>query len=205
MTSSPACAMRSPSGADEIKRAEDTNIALAPPGREKKDDEPRLNSEITAREVRLIDAEGKQVGIVPRYEALRMAEEAELDLVEISPQAQPPVCKIMDYGKFRYQQQKKAAEAKKKQKVIEVKEVKFRPGTEEADYQVKLRNVIRFLEEGNKVKITLRFRGREMAHQDIGMQVYDRIEKDLGELAAVEQRPKLEGRQMVMVIAPRKH
>ena len=197
--------MRSPSGADEIKRAEDTNIALAPPGREKKDDEPRLNSEITAREVRLIDAEGKQVGIVPRYEALRMAEEAELDLVEISPQAQPPVCKIMDYGKFRYQQQKKAAEAKKKQKVIEVKEVKFRPGTEEADYQVKLRNVIRFLEEGNKVKITLRFRGREMAHQDIGMQVYDRIEKDLGELAAVEQRPKLEGRQMVMVIAPRKH
>ncbi|MGC8855032.1 MAG: translation initiation factor IF-3, partial [Halothiobacillaceae bacterium] len=113
-------------------------MAFAPPGREKKDDEPRLNSEITAREVRLIDAEGNQVGIVSRYEALRMAEEAELDLVEISPQAQPPVCKIMDFGKFRYQQQKKASEAKKKQKVIEVKEVKFRPGTEEADYQVKM-------------------------------------------------------------------
>jgi translation initiation factor IF-3 len=145
------------------------------------------------------------VGIVSRYEALRMAEEAELDLVEISPQAQPPVCKIMDFGKFRYQQQKKASEAKKKQKVIEVKEVKFRPGTEEADYQVKMRNVVRFLEEGNKVKITLRFRGREMAHQDIGMQMYDRIEKDLGDLAIVEQRPKLEGRQMVMVVAPRKH
>ncbi|MEW6765054.1 MAG: translation initiation factor IF-3 [Pseudomonadota bacterium] len=180
-------------------------MAFAPPGRDKKDDEPRLNSEITAREVRLIDAEGNQVGIVSRYDALRMAEEAELDLVEISPQASPPVCKIMDYGKFRYQQQKKANEAKKKQKTIEVKEVKFRPGTEEADYQVKLRNVIRFLEEGNKAKITLRFRGREMAHQDIGMQMYDRIEQDLGDLAVVEQRPKLEGRQMVMVIAPRKH
>lgn len=145
------------------------------------------------------------MGIVSRYEALRMAEEAELDLVEISPQAQPPVCKIMDFGKFRYQQQKKASEAKKKQKVIEVKEVKFRPGTEEADYQVKMRNVVRFLEDGNKAKITLRFRGREMAHQDIGMQMYDRIEKDLGDLAIVEQRPKLEGRQMVMVVAPRKH
>ena len=145
------------------------------------------------------------MGIVSRYEALRMAEEAELDLVEISPQAQPPVCKIMDFGKFRYQQQKKASEAKKKQKTIEVKEVKFRPGTEEADYQVKMRNVVRFLEEGNKAKITLRFRGREMAHQDIGMQVYDRIEKELGDLAVVEQRPKLEGRQMVMVVAPRKH
>lgn len=144
------------------------------------------------------------MGIVSRYEALRMAEEAELDLVEISPQAQPPVCKIMDFGKFRYQQQKKASEAKKKQKVIEVKEVKFRPGTEEADYQVKMRNVVRFLEEGNKAKITLRFRGREMAHQDLGMQMYDRIEKDLGDLAIVEQRPKLEGRQMVMVVAPRK-
>ncbi|MEW6445398.1 MAG: translation initiation factor IF-3 [Pseudomonadota bacterium] len=180
-------------------------MAFAPAGREKKDDEPRLNSEITARELRLIDAEGNQVGIVSRYDALRMAEEAELDLVEISPQASPPVCKIMDFGKFRYQQQKKANEAKKKQKVIEVKEVKFRPGTEEADYQVKLRNVVRFLEEGNKAKITLRFRGREMAHQDIGMQMYDRIEQDLGELAVVEQRPKLEGRQMVMVIAPRKH
>ncbi|MEF3193381.1 MAG: translation initiation factor IF-3 [Halothiobacillaceae bacterium] len=179
-------------------------MAFASPGREKKDNEPRLNSEITAREVRLIDAEGKQVGIVSRQEALRMAEEAELDLVEVSPQAHPPVCKIMDYGKFRYQQQKKASEAKKKQKVIEVKEVKFRPGTDEADYQVKMRNVTRFLEEGNKAKITLRFRGREMAHQDLGMQMYDRIEKDLGDLAIVEQRPKLEGRQMVMVVAPRK-
>ena len=164
-----------------------------------------MNSEITAREVRLIDAEGNQAGIVSRFEALRMAEEAELDLVEISPQATPPVCKIMDFGKFRYQQQKKAAEAKKKQKTIEVKEVKFRPGTEEADYQVKMRNVVRFLEEGNKAKITVRFRGREMAHQEIGLQLYDRIEKDLGDLAVVEQRPKLEGRQMVMVVSPRKH
>ncbi len=145
------------------------------------------------------------MGVVSRYDALRMAEEAELDLVEISPQAVPPVCKIMNYGKFRYQQQKKANEAKKNQKVIEVKEVKFRPGTEEADYQVKLRNVTRFLEDGDKVKITLRFRGREMAHQNIGMLVYDRIEKELGEQITVEQRPKLEGRQMVMVISPRKH
>jgi translation initiation factor IF-3 len=153
----------------------------------------------------LIDAEGNQVGIVSRYDALRMAEDAELDLVEISPQAVPPVCKIMNFGKFRYQQQKKANEAKKNQKVIEVKEVKFRPGTEEADYQVKLRNVMRFLEDGDKVKITLRFRGREMAHQNVGMQVYERIEKDVGETAIVEQRPKLEGRQMVMVISPRKH
>lgn len=134
-----------------------------------------------------------------------MAEEAELDLVEISPHAVPPVCKIMNFGKFRYQQQKKANEAKKNQKVIEVKEVKFRPGTEEADYQVKLRNVVRFLEDGDKVKITLRFRGREMAHQSVGMQVYERIEKDVDEMAIVEQRPKLEGRQMVMVISPRKH
>ncbi|MDD2893799.1 MAG: translation initiation factor IF-3 [Halothiobacillaceae bacterium] len=180
-------------------------MALAPPSREKKDDEPRLNTEITARELRLIDAEGNQVGVVSRYDALRMAEEAELDLVEISPQAVPPVCKIMNYGKFRYQQQKKANEAKKNQKVIEVKEVKFRPGTEEADYQVKLRNVTRFLEDGDKVKITLRFRGREMAHQNIGMLIYDRIEKELGEQITVEQRPKLEGRQMVMVISPRKH
>lgn len=155
--------------------------------------------------MRLIDAEGNQVGVVSRYDALRMAEEAELDLVEISPQAVPPVCKIMNYGKFRYQQQKKANEAKKNQKVIEVKEVKFRPGTEEADYQVKLRNVTRFLEDGDKVKITLRFRGREMAHQNIGMLVYDRIEKELGEQIVIEQRPKLEGRQMVMVISPRKH
>lgn len=153
----------------------------------------------------MIDAEGNQVGIVSRYDALRMAEDAELDLVEISPQAVPPVCKIMNFGKFRYQQQKKANEAKKNQKVIEVKEVKFRPGTEEADYQVKLRNVMRFLDDGDKVKITLRFRGREMAHQNVGMQVYERIEKDVGETAIVEQRPKLEGRQMVMVISPRKH
>lgn len=132
-----------------------------------------------------------------------MAEEAELDLVEISPQANPPVCKIMNYGKFRYQQQKKANEAKKNQKVIEVKEVKFRPGTEEADYQVKFRNVTRFLDDGNKVKITLRFRGREMAHQNIGMQMYERIESELGDRIVVEQRPKLEGRQMVMVISPK--
>lgn len=137
-------------------------------------------------------------------QALRVAEEAELDLVEISPTAKPPVCRIMDYGKFRFEQQKKAAEARKKQKQIQVKEVKFRPGTDEGDYQVKLRNLVRFLGEGDKAKITLRFRGREVVHQDIGLNLLKRIEDDLSEYGSVEQRPKMEGRQMVMVIAPSK-
>lgn len=166
--------------------------------------EPRINGEITAREIRLQGPEGEQLGIVSLYDALRQAEEAELDLVEIAPTAQPPVCRLMDYGKFKYQNAKKLHAAKLKQKQVQIKEVKFRPGTDENDYQIKLRNVIRFLEEGDKAKITLRFRGREMAHQEIGMAQLKRIEADLGELAIVEQFPKLEGRQMVMMLAPKK-
>lgn len=148
--------------------------------------------------------EGEQLGIVSLYDALRQAEEAEVDLVEIAPTAQPPVCRLMDYGKYKYQNAKKQHAAKLKQKQIQIKEVKFRPGTDENDYQIKLRNVIRFLEEGDKAKITLRFRGREMAHQEIGMAQLKRIEADLGELAIIEQFPKLEGRQMVMMLAPKK-
>ncbi len=148
--------------------------------------------------------DGEQLGIVSLGEAMRQAEEAEADLVEIAPTAQPPVCRLMDYGKFKYQNAKKQHAAKLKQKQIQIKEVKFRPGTDENDYQIKLRNVIRFLEEGDKAKITLRFRGREMAHQEIGMAQLKRIEADLGELAVVEQFPKLEGRQMVMMLAPKK-
>ncbi|MEN9829676.1 MAG: translation initiation factor [Pseudomonadota bacterium] len=133
-----------------------------------------------------------------------MAEEADVDLVEIAPQASPVVCKLMDYGKFRYQEQKRAAEAKSKQKIIQVKEVKFRPGTDDNDYQVKMRNLVRFLEEGDKAKVTIRFRGREMAHQEFGMRMLERVKEDLAELGQVEQMPKLEGRQMVMVVAPKK-
>ncbi len=148
--------------------------------------------------------ENEALGIVRVSEALRMADEAEVDLVEIAPQAAPPVCKLMDYGKFKYQEQKRAHDARLKQKVIQVKEVKFRPGTDENDYQVKLRNLLRFLEEGDKVKVTLRFRGREMAHQEFGVRQLERVRTDLDELAQVEQMPKLEGRQMVMVMAPKK-
>ncbi|AOV17189.1 translation initiation factor IF-3 [Acidihalobacter aeolianus] len=164
----------------------------------------RLNGEIAVRQVRLIDAEGENRGVVSIDEALRLASEAELDLVEIVPNADPPVCRVMDYGKFKFEQSKKAAQARKKQKQVQVKEVKFRPGTEEGDYQVKLRNLMRFLEEGDKAKITIRFRGREMAHQERGMQLLTRVEGDLEALASVEQRPKMEGRQMVMVLAPKK-
>ncbi|WP_304440701.1 translation initiation factor IF-3 [Wohlfahrtiimonas sp. G9077] len=166
--------------------------------------EHRLNDEITAREVRLIDAEGEQKGIVPLAEALNMAYDSDLDLVEISPNAAPPVCRIMNYGKFKFEQQKKQHEARKKQKQIQVKEIKFRPGTDEGDYQVKLRNLIRFLSDGDKTKVTLRFRGREMAHQELGMKLLNRVEEDLKEYGVVEQRPKFEGRQMVMVLAPAK-
>ena len=148
--------------------------------------------------------EGEQLGIVNLREALTKAEEAELDLVEIAPQAQPPVCRIMDYGKYKYQESKKQHEAKLKQKQIQVKEVKFRPATDENDYQVKLRNLVRFLSEGDKAKVTLRFRGREMAHQEFGLELLKRVEGDLLEHATVEQFPKLEGRQMVMVLAPKK-
>lgn len=168
------------------------------------DKELRINGEIDAPQVRLIGEDGVQLGIVSLREALLKAEDAELDLVEIAPQAQPPVCKIMDYGKFKYQEQKKQHEAKLKQKQIQVKEIKFRPRTDEADYQVKLKNLVRFLTEGDKTKVTLRFRGREMAHQEFGVQLLKRIEEDLMEYGSVEQFPKLEGRQMVMVLAPKK-
>ena len=144
------------------------------------------------------------MGIVRTNEALRMAEEASVDLVEIAPQAVPPVCRIMDFGKFKYQEQKKAHEAKLKQKQIQVKEIKFRPGTDEGDYQVKLRNLIKFLEEGDKAKITLRFRGREMAHQEFGTRLLERVKADLDAYGQVEQFPKMEGRQMIMVLAPKK-
>ncbi|WP_246542746.1 translation initiation factor IF-3 [Paludibacterium yongneupense] len=148
--------------------------------------------------------EGEQLGIVGLREAMALAEESDVDLVEISPTAQPPVCKLMDYGKFKYEQAKKRHEAKQKQKQIQVKEIKFRPGTDEGDYQVKLRNLIRFLSDGDKAKITLRFRGREMAHQEIGLTLLKRVEADLVEVGVVEQFPRLEGRQMVMMISPKK-
>ncbi|WP_458305814.1 translation initiation factor IF-3 [Haemophilus influenzae] len=165
----------------------------------------RINEEIRVKEVRLIDQNGEQAGIVSIQQALEMAEQAELDLVEISPNAEPPVCRIMNYGKFLYEKSKTAKEQKKKQKVVQVKEIKFRPGTDEGDYQVKLRSLIRFLEDGDKAKITVRFRGREMAHQDIGLDVLERVKNDLAEISVVESAPgKLEGRQAVMVLAPKK-
>ncbi len=154
--------------------------------------------------MRLIGAEGEQIGVVPITRAQELADEAGLDLVEIVPNAEPPVCRVMDYGKYRFEESKKRHAAKKKQKQIQVKEIKFRPGTDEGDYQIKLRNLIRFLTAGDKAKITLRFRGREMAHQELGKKLLDRVEADLGEYGAVEQYPKMEGRQMVMVIAPKK-
>ena len=156
------------------------------------------------REVRLIDAEGNQVGIVTVEEAQERADEAGLDLVEIDPNAEPPVCRLMDYGKFLFDQKKKQSEARKKQKQIQVKEVKFRPGTDEGDYQVKLRNLTRFLNDGDKAKVTMRFRGREHAHRDLGLQLLRRVEEDLAEISAVEQQPQMEGRQMVMVLGPKK-
>lgn len=152
----------------------------------------------------MIGVEGEQVGVVTLATALQMAEEADVDLVEIAPTAQPPVCRLMDFGKFKYRESKKQHEAKLKQKQIQVKEVKFRPGTDEGDYQVKLRNLIRFLEEGDKCKITLRFRGREMTHQELGLRLLKRVEADLLEQGVVEQFPKMEGRQMVMVLSPKK-
>ena len=165
----------------------------------------KINDETTAQEVRLTGVEGEQIGIVSLKEAIRQAEEASLDLVEISPNAEPPVCRIMDYGKFLYEKSKATKEQKKKQKVVQVKEIKFRPGTDEGDYQVKLRSLIRFLEDGDKAKVTLRFRGREMAHQQLGTEMLDRIKEDLVDLAVVESYPsKIEGRQMIMVLAPKK-
>jgi translation initiation factor IF-3 len=170
-----------------------------PEGR--KDDGPRVNEDIRADKIRVVDADGEMKGVMSVREALRLAEEAGLDLVEISPNAEPPVCKILDYGKYKYEQQKKAAEARKNQKIIDIKEIKLRPGIEEHDYGVKLRNARRFLEEGDKVKVTMRFRGREMAHQEIGMNLLRRMQADLKDLSKTEQEPKFEGRQVIMVLS----
>lgn len=154
--------------------------------------------------MRLVGQEGEQLGIVTIEEAVRLAEEAEVDLVEIAPTAKPPVCKLMDFGKFKYRESKKAHETKLKQKQVQVKEVKFRPGTDEGDYQIKLRNLIKFLDEGDKAKVTLRYRGREMAHQEFGYRLIERVRNDLEECSVVEQFPKMEGRQLIMVLAPKK-
>lgn len=164
---------------------------------------PRVNNDITETEIRLIDETGENHGVVGIEKGLAMAKAAGLDLVEISPNAEPPVCKILDYGKFRYEAQKKASLAKKKQKTVEVKEIKLRPGIEKHDYDVKMRSVDKFLSVGDKVKVTLRFRGREMAHQELGMEVLKRVQQDFADKAKIEQAPKMEGRQMIMVIAPR--
>lgn len=161
-----------------------------------------MNGEISAPEVRLVGEDGEPLGVVSLRAALDTAESAGLDLVEIAPTAQPPVCKVMDFGKFRYQEQKKAHEARLKQKQVQVKEVKLRPGTDENDYQIKLRNLRRFLEEGDKCKVTLRFRGREMAHQEFGLRQLERVKADLEDIGQVEQMPKMEGRQMIMIVAP---
>jgi translation initiation factor IF-3 len=166
-------------------------------------DGPRTNREIRAREVQLIDAEGRNRGVVAILEAQQLADEASLDLVEIVPTAEPPVCKILDYGKFRFLEQKKAAEARKKQKIVEIKEIKLRPGIDDHDYGVKMKAVRRFFEEGDKVKVTLRFRGREMAHQDLGFKLLERVKAETGTVAKVETEPSMEGRQMVMILAPR--
>jgi len=152
----------------------------------------------------LIDAEGRQLGVVPIDEAHKISEESGLDLVEVSPEATPPVCRIMDYGKYKFQLSKRKAAAKKKQKQVHIKEIKIRPGTEEADYQVKMRNIIRFLEKGDKAKITVRFRGREMSHPELGMQLLERIKADLAEFGVIEQYPKFEGRQIIMILGPKR-
>ncbi|HET9389070.1 MAG TPA: translation initiation factor IF-3 [Steroidobacteraceae bacterium] len=164
----------------------------------------RRNEDIIAPQLRVIAADGSQAGVMSRYDALQMALAAELDLVEVSPTAEPPVVRIMDYGKFLFEQNKKAHSAKRKQKQIQVKEVKFRPGTGESDYQIKLRNLTRFLTEGDKAKVTLRFRGREMVHQDIGRKLLERVSTDLSPHAVIEQNPLMEGKQMIMVFAPKK-
>jgi len=181
-------------------RRPSTARGAAPP---QKEEGHKINHRIDAREVRLIGADGQNAGVVPIRQAMMMAEEAGLDLVEVSPDAKPPVAKILDYGKFKYQEQKKANEARKNQKVIEIKEIKMRPMIDDHDYDVKMRSIRRFFEEGDKVKLTLRFRGREMAHQELGQILLDRVKKDTGEVAKVESEPRFEGRQIVMVLAPR--
>ncbi len=163
-----------------------------------------MNDEIRSSEVRLIDAEGQQLGVVSIYEAKRITEEAGLDLVEVSPDAKPPVCRVMDFGKFKFQMSKRKAAARKKQKQIQTKEIKLRPATEEADYQVKIRSIMKFLENGDKAKVVVRFRGREMAHPELGMQLLGRMIQELADIGVVEQHPKFEGRQIVMVVGPKK-
>src|SRR5690606_11269951 len=164
---------------------------------------PRINEHIRVREVRLIDENGENVGVMPTIDARVRANDVGLDLVEISPDANPPVCKILDFGKYKFQLQKKAAEARKHRKVVELKEIKMRPGIDDHDYEVKMRSIHRFFEEGDKVKITLRFRGREMAHTNLGMDVLKRVKADLENVAKVESEPKFEGRQMIMILAPK--
>jgi len=166
--------------------------------------EPRINGEINTPEIRLIGPNGEAVGVVSLAVANKMAEEAELDLVEIAPTAVPPVCRVMDYGKYKYREAKKRHEARLKQKQIVVKEIKFRPGTDEGDYKIKMRNLVRFLQEGDKAKITLRYRGREMAHQELGFRLIERVKAELEPYSVVEQFPKMEGRQLIMVLAPKK-
>jgi translation initiation factor IF-3 len=166
-------------------------------------DGPRVNDQIEAPSIRLVGSAGEMIGVVTLHEGLQQAYEAGLDLVEVSPNADPPVCKLLDLGKYKYELQKKANEARKKQKVIEIKEIKLRPGIDDHDYEVKRKAMVRFLEEGDKVKVTLRFRGREMVHQELGVQLLDRVKVDLGELAKVEAHPRMEGRQMTMVMAPK--
>ena len=165
----------------------------------------RRNDEIEATEVRVIDSQGEQAGVMSLREGIDLAKEEGLDLVEVSPNAEPPVCRIMDFGKYLFEQNKKAQSAKRKQKQVHVKEIKFRPGTDEGDYQIKLGKLVHFLEIGDKTKVTLRFRGREMAHKELGAQLLTRVRDDLEEYGTVEQMPQMEGRQMVMVIAPKKH
>ncbi|HJP04626.1 MAG: translation initiation factor IF-3 [Chromatiales bacterium] len=165
----------------------------------------RRNREITATDVRVIDAEGEQAGILSLDDAIEKAEEAGLDLVEVSPNAEPPVCRVMDFGKYLFELKKKAQQSKGKQKQVHVKEIKFRPGTEDGDYQIKLRKLVDFLSNGDRTKITLRYRGREMAHQELGVKLLKRVEKDLEDYGIVEQFPKMEGRQLVMVMTPKKH
>ena len=182
------------------QQKQETFIARPPFDAPKKDDGPRVNEEINVPSVRLVDEAGEMVGVVPTRQALEMAAAAGLDLVEVAAAASPPVCKILDYGKFKFQEQKRKNEARKKQKVIEVKEIKMRPSIDDNDYNVKMRAIHRFLEDGDKVKITIRFRGREMLHQELGMVVLDRVRADLDDKAKIEQFPKLEGRQMTMVL-----
>ena len=169
-----------------------------------RDDEPRMNEGIKATSIRLIDPDGNMIGVVPVKQGIDMAKEFGLDLVEISPNAEPPVCKVLDYGKYKYEAQKKANEARKKQKIVQLKEIKLRPTIDPHDYEIKMRSVKKFIDEGDKVKFTIRFRGRELGHQDLGMKLMEKVKAEMGDLIRVESDPRLEGRQMVMVIASSK-